>query len=249
MQLPSGLIPHRAQLHLLQAPQRPPLVLVHGLPPIHRVHERDLLVGPCLAPGIDLLLLPEGRAQRAGDDEQAPRNAPPAGRGVPEDLVAREREQHLRVDHLCGAGALLVRQAGGEEELHHEAAHAEGDEEAPLAHGGGEAEVDAGDEERDGADERAPRREVVDGDEGVGALPDPADRGVGAGGTGGAQETDGDGYKSLGRGGFVDAVRTGDGGCGVGDGTGYAVGSDNSGCGAVTGEEGGGLCDHHHACK
>ena len=79
-----------------------------------------------------------------------------------------------------------MRQAGREQELHHEAADAEREQQAPLARGGGQAEGDAGDEEGGGADERAPCREVVDGDERVGALPDPADRGVGARGAGGA---------------------------------------------------------------
>ena len=53
----------------------------------------------------------------------------------------------------------------------------------------------------DEGDEGAPNGEVVYGDEWVGAVPDPAEGGVDAGGAGDTEEGDGDGAEALGGGG------------------------------------------------
>ena len=47
----------------------------------------------------------------------------------------------------------------------------------------------------------------------------------------------------------MDAVGADEGGGGIDRGGGDAVGSNRGGWGAVAGEEGGGLGDHHDACK
>ena len=72
-------------------------------------------------------------------------------------------------------------QARREEELHYEPADAEKEEVAPFEEGGREPEADAWEkEEAEGGDNGAETGEVVDADERVRTLADPADCGVGA---------------------------------------------------------------------
>lgn len=174
--------PQRPQLHLMYTSKRTP-PLHHPLIPITTTHHKPhLLIAPPIPPTLPLpLVIKHSNIQRTAQYKTAPNNTQPPRRRVPEQLVEREREQHLCVNHGGCPTAFFVLQSSCEEELHDEAADAEEDEVEPLAERGWEPKADAGDgKEGDDADDGGPGGEVVYGDEGVGSFSDPSYCCVGA---------------------------------------------------------------------
>lgn len=147
-------------------------------------HQRNLLVIPDPIPSalavflLLILVVQQSHIERTAQDETAPRYAPCPRRRVEDHLVKREREQHLRVDHVGRPAALLMLQARRECELHDEPADAEGGQIDPLAQVDGQSEVDARRrQERHGTDDDGPACVIVHQDQGVRALADPTDGG------------------------------------------------------------------------
>lgn len=202
--------PDGPHLYILRRSPRPSGSAIYIGPALVSVnvihHQCHLLIIPypilsILAISLFLILIVEqGHIERTAQDKTAASYAPRPGRRVEDKLIKREREQHLRVNHVRRTTALLVLQARRERELHDEAADADGDQVDPLAEVDGQAEVDVRDcEEGHGADDDSPSYEVVHGDEWVCALADPADRGECGCGSDDADEGTCHGAETLGR--------------------------------------------------